>query len=163
MAMGISAIIIMIWQGHRFKAVKEAAWNDVTQNELDLLKQLGIVEIGEGEELPKGGFILLGLLRMGQDVGVIKYLADAHETIDERGGVIIRATSAENGGSIVHYANLSGYQESHGADSLRFSGGKFNEREESLTRFVGGNALSPIAKSITRTTDTKSSTAEENA
>jgi hypothetical protein len=160
MAMGISAIIIMIWQGHRFKAVKEAAWNDVTQNELDLLKQLGIVEIGEGEELPKGGFILLGLLRMGQDVGVIKYLADAHETIDERGGVIIRATSAENGGSIVHYANLSGYQESHGADSLRFPPEK---REESLTRFVGGNALSPIAKSITRTTDTKSSTAEENA
>ena len=46
--------------------MKEATWNDVTQDELELLDRLGVVDIGEGEELKKGGFILLGLLRMGQ-------------------------------------------------------------------------------------------------
>jgi hypothetical protein len=90
MAMGVSSIIIMCWQGHRFKKVKVAAWDDVTQEELKLLNELKVVEIGEGDELTKGGFILLGLLRMGQEVGVMKYLADAFEAIEERGGVIIR-------------------------------------------------------------------------
>ncbi len=99
MAMGVSSVIIMLWQGHRFQKVKLAAWEDVTQEELKLLNELGVVEIGEGEELTKGGFILLGLLRMGQDVGVIKYLADAHETIQDRGGVIIRETSDANIGT----------------------------------------------------------------
>ena len=102
--MGISCVIIMLWQGHRFKAVKEAAWEDVTQEELKLLNELGVVEIGEGDELTQGGFILLGLLRMGQDVGVIKYLADAHISIEDRGGVIIRtASDANNGGGSTGY------------------------------------------------------------
>ena len=96
MAMGVSSIIIMFWQGHRFQKVKEAAWDDVTQEELKLLNELGVVEMGEGDELTKGGFILLGLLRMGQEVGVMKYLADAFEAIEDRGGVIIRQPSADN-------------------------------------------------------------------
>lgn len=96
MAMGVSSIIIMCWQGHRFKKVKVAAWDDVTQEELKLLNELKLVEIGEGDELTKGGFILLGLLRMGQEVGVMKYLADAFEAIEERGGVIIREAEDDN-------------------------------------------------------------------
>ena len=68
-AMGVSSFIIMVWQGHRFKVVKEAAWKDVTQEELELLRQLELLDIEEGEKLTKGGFILLGLLRMGSDVG----------------------------------------------------------------------------------------------
>jgi len=93
MAIGVTSIITMFWQGHRFQKVKLAAWDDVTQEELELLNELGVVEIGEGEKLTKGGFILLGLLRMGQEVGVMKYLADAFEAIEDRGGVIIRETS----------------------------------------------------------------------
>jgi hypothetical protein len=104
MAMGVSSVIIMLWQGHRFQTVKLAAWEDVTQEELKLLNELGVVDIGEGEELTKGGFILLGLLRMGQDVGVIKYLADAHETIQDRGGVIIRETSDPNNEGTGYYS-----------------------------------------------------------
>ena len=96
MAMGVSSIIIMCMQGHRFKKVKVAAWDDVTQEELKLLNELKVVEIGEGDELTKGGFILLGLLRMGQEVGVMKYLADAFEAIEERGGVIIREAEDDN-------------------------------------------------------------------
>ena len=42
---------------------------------------------------------------MGSDVvGVIKYLADAHDATDERGGVIIHTTSAGAGEEV-----LSGY------------------------------------------------------
>mmetsp|Transcript_39144 Transcript_39144/g.57756 ORF Transcript_39144/g.57756 Transcript_39144/m.57756 type:complete len:508 (-) Transcript_39144:6-1529(-) len=96
MAMGISSIIIMLWQGHRFQKVKLAAWEDVSQEELKLLNELGVVDIGEGDRLTKGGFILLGLLRMGQEVGVMKYLADAFEAIEDRGGVIIRKASDGN-------------------------------------------------------------------
>ena len=96
MAMGVSSIIIMCWQGHRFKKVKVAAWDDVTQEELKLLNEMGVVEIGEGDELTKGGFILLGLLRMGQEVGVMKYLADAFEVIEDRGGIIIRKKASDD-------------------------------------------------------------------
>ena len=135
MAMGVSAIIIMVWQGHRFKTVKEAAWADVTQDELDLLGKLGVVDIAEGEELQKGGFILLGLFRMGQDVGVIKYLADAHKAAEERGGVIIRAKSAETeGGSARHYAKVSGYHdETSEGKCLRMDAtDRFRENEKDL-------------------------------
>mmetsp|Transcript_5987 Transcript_5987/g.12734 ORF Transcript_5987/g.12734 Transcript_5987/m.12734 type:complete len:528 (+) Transcript_5987:176-1759(+) len=96
MAMGISSIIVMFWQGHRFQKVKLAAWEDVSQEELKLLNELGVVDIGEGDRLTKGGFILLGLLRMGQEVGVMKYLADAFEAIEDRGGVIVRKASDGN-------------------------------------------------------------------
>ena len=70
------------------------------------MRQLELLNIEEGEKLTKakGGFILLGLLRIRSDVGVIKYLADAHDTIDERGGVIIHTTSAGAGEEV-----LSGY------------------------------------------------------
>lgn len=128
MAMGVSAIIIMVWQGHRFKTVKEAAWADVTQDELDLLGKLGVVDIAEGEELPKGGFILLGLFRMGQDVGVIKYLADAHTAAEERGGVIIRAKSSR------HFAKVSGYHdETSEGKCLRMNAtDRFRDNEKDL-------------------------------
>ena len=45
MAMGVSSLIIMVWQGHRFKVVKEAAWKDVTQEELELLRQLELLDM----------------------------------------------------------------------------------------------------------------------
>lgn len=129
MAMGVSAIIIMVWQGHRFKTVKQAAWADVTQDELDVLGKLGVVDVVQGEELTKGGFILLGLFRMGQDVGVIKYLADAHNVVAERGGVIIHASNAE-GGSTRHYANVSGHQDASEGKESRFSTtDRFREEE----------------------------------
>ena len=155
MAMGVSAIIIMVWQGHRFKTVKEAAWSDVTHNELELLGKLGIVDIGEGEELTKGGFILLGLFRMGQDVGVIKYLADAHHTVAQRGGVIIHASSVEGGDSQHHYAKVSGHQE---GVKTRFSISDGDKLK----------GLSRVAESITTTTTNTSNSAaaaaaEENA
>jgi hypothetical protein len=137
MAMGVSAIIIMVWQGHRFKTVKEAAWSDVTQDELELLGKLGVVDIGEGEELTKGGFILLGLFRMGQDVGVIKYLADAHHTVAQRGGVIIHASSSVEGGEH-HFAKVSGHQEGkvkvRKSDGDKFRGIGPSSREKGLSR-----------------------------
>ena len=102
--MGVTSIITMVWQGHRFEKVKMAAWDDVTQEELELLNELGVVEIGEGEKLTKGGFLLLGLLRMGQEVGVMKYLADAFEAIEDRGGVIIREKSEGNNDGNGYYS-----------------------------------------------------------
>ena len=102
---------------------------------------------------------------------MIKYLADAHETIAERGGVIIRATSAE-GGSKVHHASISGHQEA--PEKTRFSGGnnvRCSEGEESLMSYVRGmgvgassQGLSTVAESVT-TTAANSSTAdaEDNA
>lgn len=132
MAMGVSSVIIMVWQGHRFKVVKEAAWKDVTQEELELLRQLELLNIEEGEKLTKGGFILLGLLRMGSDVGVIKYLADAHDTIDERGGVIIRTTSAGDGEEV-----LSGYYSAQAKQLVE----RDNEEIETMRDFIKSNKL----------------------
>jgi hypothetical protein len=132
MAMGVSSFIIMVWQGHRFKVVKEAAWKDVTQEELELLRQLELLNIEEGEKLTKGGFILLGLLRMGSDVGVIKYLADAHDTIDERGGVIIRTTSAGAGEEV-----LSGYYSAQAKQLVE----RDNEEIETMRDFINSNKL----------------------
>ena len=132
MAMGVSSFIIMVWQGHRFKVVKEAAWKDVTQEELELLRQLELLNIEEGEKLTKGGFILLGLLRMGSDVGVIKYLADAHDTIDERGGVIIRTTSAGAGEEV-----LSGYYSPQAKQLVE----RDNEEIETMRDFINSNKL----------------------
>jgi hypothetical protein len=132
MAMGVSSFIIMVWQGHRFKVVKEAAWKDVTQEELELLRQLELLNIEEGEKLTKGGFILLGLLRMGSDVGVIKYLADAHDTIDERGGVIIRTTSAGAGEEV-----LSGYYSAQAKQLVE----RDNEEIENMRDFINPNKL----------------------
>mmetsp|Transcript_23346 Transcript_23346/g.48796 ORF Transcript_23346/g.48796 Transcript_23346/m.48796 type:complete len:488 (-) Transcript_23346:81-1544(-) len=88
MALAISSIVIMVWQGHRFKKVKQAAWEPVTKAELDALEQLGL-GLSDGELINKGGFILLGMLRMGQDVGIIKYLADAYDLSEESGGVLL--------------------------------------------------------------------------
>ena len=92
-------------------------------------------DIAEGEELPKGGFILLGLFRMGQDVGVIKYLADAHKAAEERGGVIIRAKSAEAEGSARHYANVSGFHDatSEGKGLRMDATDRFRENEKGLS------------------------------
>ena len=95
MALAVSSIVIMAWQGHKFKKVKQAAWVPIDKAELDALEQLGLGH-KEGEPISKGNYILLGLLRMGQDVGIIKYLADAYDSSEERGGVAFhRLTSDE--------------------------------------------------------------------
>jgi hypothetical protein len=86
MAFAISSIVIMLSQGHRFKEVKHAAWEPVQLNELAAIKQLGLCE-GSDDTITKGGFVLLGLLRMGQDSGIIQYLADAYDASESRGGV----------------------------------------------------------------------------
>jgi hypothetical protein len=91
MALAISSIVIMLSQGHRFKKVKKAAWEPVQLNELEAIKILGLNE-GDGDTITKGGFVLLGLLRMGQDSGIIQYLADAYDASEERGGVPITSS-----------------------------------------------------------------------
>jgi hypothetical protein len=53
--------------------------------------------IGEGDAgMTKGGFVLLGLLRMGQDGGTIGYLSDAYDEMNKwegggegLGGVVV--------------------------------------------------------------------------
>ena len=91
MALAISSIVIMLSQGHRFRKVKKAAWEPVQLNELEAIKQLGLNE-GDGDTITKGGFVLLGLLRMGQDSGIIQYLADAYDASEERGGVALASS-----------------------------------------------------------------------
>ncbi|KAL7469040.1 hypothetical protein ACHAXS_009283 [Conticribra weissflogii] len=95
MALAISSIVIMVWQGHRFKKVKEAAWEPVAKAELEALEHLGLGS-SDDEPISKGGFILLGMLRMGQDVGIIKYLADAYDLSEERGGVLFNLRQSQN-------------------------------------------------------------------
>jgi hypothetical protein len=91
MALAISSIVIMLSQDHQFRKVKRAAWDPVQLNEIDALKQLGLCE-GDGHVINKGGFVLLGLLRMGQESGIIQYLADAYDASDERGGVLMSSS-----------------------------------------------------------------------
>jgi len=90
MAMAISAIVVMIWQGHNYRKIKRAAWDAVLTEELRLLGELDVGAVEEGgERITKSGYILLGLLRMGQDGGIIKYLANAYDEHEQRGGVLV--------------------------------------------------------------------------
>jgi len=90
MAMAISAIVVMIWQGHNYRKIKRAAWDAVLTEELRLLDELDVGAVEEGgERITKSGYILLGLLRMGQDGGIIKYLANAYDEHEQRGGVLV--------------------------------------------------------------------------
>jgi hypothetical protein len=91
MALAISSIVIMLSQDHQFRKVKRAAWDPVQLNEIEALTQLGLCE-GDGHVINKGGFVLLGLLRMGQESGIIQYLADAYDASDERGGVLMSSS-----------------------------------------------------------------------
>ncbi len=153
MAMGVTSIITMCWQGHRFQKVKLAAWDDVTQEELELLNELGVVEIGEGEKLTKGGFLLLGLLRMGQEVGVMKYLADAFDAIEDRGGVIIREKSEGN--------NLdgNGYYSKHAHAYVchKHSKDEIDEMQDftSITSHEASTATSLLSKTSTAVSNSK--------
>ena len=88
MAMAVSAIVVMIWQGHNYRKIKRAAWDAVLTEELRLLDELDVGAVEE-ERITKSGYILLGLLRMGQDGGIIKYLANAYDEHDQRGGVLV--------------------------------------------------------------------------
>ena len=94
MALAISAIVVMLWQGHNYRKIKRAAWNPVLPQELKLLESLDIGVSSEDEStISKSGYILLGLLRMGQDGGIIKYLSDAYEEAESRGGVLLREST----------------------------------------------------------------------
>jgi hypothetical protein len=78
MALAVSCVVIMVWQGQRFRRVHEAAWEPIKDVEMDALRSLQL--LGEDDaEMTKGGFVLLGLLRMGQDGGIIGYLSDAYD------------------------------------------------------------------------------------
>jgi len=89
MALAVSSIVIMLWQGHKFKQVKEAAWEPVATHELEALNKLGLAA-GGVHEIAKGEFILLALLRMGQDGGIINYLSDVFDASEQRGGVLVK-------------------------------------------------------------------------
>jgi hypothetical protein len=94
MALSISCIIIMIWQEQRFRRVHDAAWEPISRIELDAMSTLELLlheRNGEDEVdgdafiMTKGEFVLLGLLRMGQDGGIIGYLSDAYDSRREKG------------------------------------------------------------------------------
>ena len=63
MAMAVSAIVVMLMQGHHYRKIKRAAWDSVLVEELKTLSELDIGAL-EGGQITKGGFIMLGLLRM---------------------------------------------------------------------------------------------------
>ncbi len=63
---------------------------------------------------------------------MIKYLADAHDTIDERGGVIIRTTSAGAGEEV-----LSGYYSAQAKQLVE----RDNEEIETMRDFINPNKL----------------------
>eukprot|EP00804_Cyclotella_cryptica_P015481 CCRYP_003534-RB/>CCRYP_003534-RB protein AED:0.38 eAED:0.39 QI:0/0.75/0.8/1/0.75/0.6/5/448/492 len=93
MALAVSSVVIMLSQGHHFKKVKKAAWEPVQLKEIKSLKQLDLCNDDDEEQISKSSFVLLGLLRMGQDRGIIKYLADAYDASEERGGVMMTSTT----------------------------------------------------------------------
>ena len=85
MALAVSCVVIMIWQHQRFRKVHDAAWEPVTGIEMEALRLLEL--IGDGDAgMTRGGFVLLGLLRMGQDGGIIGYLSDAYDEMNKREG-----------------------------------------------------------------------------
>jgi hypothetical protein len=106
MALSISCIIIMIWQEQRFRRVHDAAWEPISKIELDAMSTLELLlhernnneDEVDGEDafiMTKGEFVLLGLLRMGQDGGIIGYLSDAYDTRREKGAEKIRRLNEE--------------------------------------------------------------------
>ena len=94
MALAVSCIIIMIWQGQRFRRVHDAAWEPISKIELDAMSTLELLLLHERNVedevnddafiMTKGEFVLLGLLRMGQDGGIIGYLSDAYDARREK-------------------------------------------------------------------------------
>lgn len=103
MALAVSCIVIMLSQGHRFNKVKRAAWDPVRLDEIDSIRQLGLCD-GDGNQISKGGYVMLGLLRMGQDSGLIRYLADAYDAIEERGGLLTADNSIRSNDEISRHA-----------------------------------------------------------
>ena len=102
MALAISCIIMMIWQDQRFRRVHDAAWEPISKIEIDAMSTLELLlqerneyEVGDNNNnnnnassvvMTKGEFVLLGLLRMGQDGGIIGYLSDAYDARRGKGG-----------------------------------------------------------------------------
>lgn len=86
MALAISSMVIMCNQGDKFGQVKKAAWTPITEQELETLNRIGL---GHGDEvISKGDFVLLGMLRMGTEAGLIKYLCDVYDTATEERGCV---------------------------------------------------------------------------
>ena len=71
--------------------------------------------ISFSEQISKGSYVLLGLLRMGNDCGIIQYLADAYDASQERGGVMMRSPNL--GLSHVKYSRCARAYFSNCADS----------------------------------------------
>lgn len=64
-----------------------------------------LISLFISDQLSKGSYVLLGLLRMGQDSGIIQYLADAYDACQERGGVMM--TSSRPNVSNVKYSRCA--------------------------------------------------------
>ena len=96
MALAISSIVIMFLQATKFDQVKKAAWSPVTQVELETLMRIGL---GHSEEvISKGDYVLLGLLRMGTDAGLIKFLCDSYERAEDEAGCVVLDETVESDG-----------------------------------------------------------------
>lgn len=112
MALAISSIVIMCLQATKFDQVKKAAWSPVTQIELETLMKIGL---GHSEEvISKGDYVLLGLLRMGTDAGMIKYLCDCYDQAEDEAGCVCLDETIESDGTISSSNNTnagSGYSE----------------------------------------------------
>lgn len=112
MALAISSIVIMCLQATKFDQVKKAAWSPVTQIELETLMRIGL---GHSEEvISKGDYVLLGLLRMGTDAGMIKYLCDCYDQAEDEAGCVCLDETVESDGTTSSSSNTnagSGYSE----------------------------------------------------
>lgn len=107
MALAISSMAIMWMQGSSFNRVKKAAWTPVAQRELETLMKIGL---GRGEEvISKSDYVLLGLLRMGTDAGMIKYLCDCFDQAQEEAGCVCLEEAGDiNGNSSKNTAGAGG-------------------------------------------------------
>mmetsp|Transcript_28012 Transcript_28012/g.80974 ORF Transcript_28012/g.80974 Transcript_28012/m.80974 type:complete len:537 (-) Transcript_28012:50-1660(-) len=106
MALAISSIVIMWIQGSKFNQVKKAAWTPVTQVELENLMKIGL---GHSEEvISRGDYVLLGLLRMGTDAGMIKYLCDCYDQAEEEAGCVCLDETVESDGKTNSSSNAGG-------------------------------------------------------
>ena len=112
MALAISSIVIMFLQKTKFDQVKIAAWSPVTQIELETLMKIGL---GHSDEvISKGDYVLLGLLRMGTDAGMIKYLCDCYEKAEDEAGCVCLDETVESDGKTSSSSNTNvggGYSE----------------------------------------------------
>ncbi|KAL3789109.1 hypothetical protein ACHAW5_004164 [Stephanodiscus triporus] len=89
MALAVSCVVIMLWQDQRFRKVQASAWEPITDIEMEALESLGLAGGvgGDAKMMTRGDFVLLGLLRMGQDGGMIGYLSNVYDARERAVGL----------------------------------------------------------------------------